>query len=318
MTESVPTSQTAAAVVQHHLATAVQTVVRFQTGLAHYVYDVLTADGQRVVVRLGQVGQSADFVSAVYWHRLLTPRGVPLPNLLGSDVQPPVGSFPFLLMERLPGRDPNDEYPTLSAGQKRLLPQRLVQIQASVGELPPGPGFGFARSYEDRSLHATWADVLLTSLERSRRHTQSAGLVSTAHVDRVARKLPAYQAYFAAIPPTAFLDDATTKNVLVHNGQLSGIVDVDWVCFGDPLFVVALTQMALLKTRYNIDYITFWTDELHLTADQHAVLSLYTAIFAVDFLGELGQRFNRDVAPAVEAQEIDYLVRILDQLLSRI
>ncbi len=318
MSESLPTAETAAAVVQHHLATAVQTVVRFQTGLAHYVYDVQTADGRHVVVRLGRLGQAADFVSAVSWHRLLVPRGVPLPNLLDSDVQPPVGSFPFMLMERLPGRDLNDEYPTLSSEQKRLLAQRLVQIQASVGELPAGPGFGFARSYEDPSLHATWADVLLASLERSRRHMQSAGVVSTTHVDRVARKLAAYHSYFAAIPPTAFLDDATTKNVLVHDGQLSGIVDVDWVCFGDPLFVVALTQMALLKSRYNTDYITFWTDELHLTADQHAVLSLYTAIFGVDFLGELGQRFNRDVAPAVDAQEMDYLIGTIDRLLSEV
>ena len=38
-----------------------------------------------------------------------------------------------------------------------------------------------------------------------------------------------------AVPPLPFLDDLTTKNVLVDGGRLSGVVDVDVVCFGDPL-----------------------------------------------------------------------------------
>jgi hypothetical protein len=99
---------------------------------------------------------------------------------------------------------------------------------------------------------------------------------------------------------------------------LSGIVDVDWICFGDPLFTVALTQMSLLSLRYDTDYIGYWLDELDPTPERRAALTLYTAIFAVDFLGELGQRFNRDAAPVVDAGEVDHLVAILDRLLAHL
>ena len=45
-----------------------------------------------------------------------------------------------------------------------------------------------------------------------------------------------------SIPPTPFLHDATTKNVLVTaKGAFSGIVDVDDLCFGDPRYPAALT-----------------------------------------------------------------------------
>jgi aminoglycoside phosphotransferase (APT) family kinase protein len=51
--------------------------------------------------------------------------------------------------------------------------------------------------------------------------------------------------YLKAIPATPFLWDASERNVLVHNGKITGIVDVDELCFGDPSFVIALTSTAL-------------------------------------------------------------------------
>lgn len=86
--------------------------------------------------------------------------------------------------------------------------------------------------------------------------------------------------------------------------------------FGDPLFTLALTQMALLKRRYDTEYVTFWSDALGLTAEQRAVLTLYTAIFWVDFLGEMRQSFNHDSPTAVGDREIDHLVVVLEWLLA--
>jgi len=39
-----------------------------------------------------------------------------------------------------------------------------------------------------------------------------------------------------AVPAICFLDDLTTKNVIVQDGVLQGVVDFDHVCYGDPLF----------------------------------------------------------------------------------
>ena len=81
-----------------------------------------------MVARLGAPGQAADFAGALYWYQRLAPRGVPLPAPLAIDLRPPPGSFPFMLLERLPGRDLGDEYPTLSAAQKRRLARRIARI----------------------------------------------------------------------------------------------------------------------------------------------------------------------------------------------
>lgn len=318
MTHAVPAEQDAIDIAQNYLGTAVQTIERFPTGLGNYVYDIVTATGQRVVVRMRRIDGGTGFAGALYWYGLLVPLGVPLPAPIHAVAQPQDGAFPFMIVERLPGRDLQYEYPALSSNQKHALARRLVQIQNAVGELPPGPGYGFARSYTDGSLHPSWVDVLQAELERSRQRIQEAGVAPVQHVDRVAGKLPEYMRYLAAVKPRCFLDDTTTKNVIVHEGRLSGIVDVDWVCFGDPLLTVALTQMSLLNNAYDTDYITYWTDELDLDAEQHAILTLYTAIFCVGFLGELGQNFNKDTAISTDPARIDHLVAILDSLMARI
>src|SRR5262249_53237029 len=113
-------------------------------------------------------------------------------------------------------------------------------------------------------------------------------------------------------PATCFLHDTTTKNVIVHGGRLSGIVDVDDFCFGDPLLAPALTLMALLNTRGPVDYVDAWLAAAQAPADWR--LALYTAVFCVDFMAEHGHRFNGNPA-AARPDECAHLEAILARLL---
>lgn len=125
-----------------------------------------------------------------------------------------------------------------------------------------------------------------------------------------------FKDYVSLIPPHAFLDDTTTKNVIVDAGKLSGIVDVDVVCFGDPLFTIALTQMALLNKGYELDYIVFWSDLLGLSAEECAALQVYTCLFCVDFLSEIGQVFNKEQPEPIDHRAVMRLTGILDNFLA--
>lgn len=309
-----PTPAIAAAIVRERLGREVLAIERFPTGLKNWVYAVRLAGGDEVVARLNRPGQGGHFAAAIRWQRLLAPRGVPLPTLLDHDADPPGGGCPYMIIERLPGRDLGEVYPLLSAGQKRVIASRIAAIQTRVGGLPNGPGFGFASGYDDTTLHRTWLDLLRADLAHSRARIATAGLVDPADVDLVAARLSDQIVYLDSVPPRPFLDDTTTKNVLVHEGALVGIVDVDCICFGDPLFAVALTRMALLSRDFDTDYIDYWCATLDLRDEQRVALGLYTALFCVGFLGEFGQSFNREVAAPSSAGQIARLVAILHEL----
>jgi len=311
-----PTEHEAVAILESLTGLKVSSVQRFPTGLAHYVYELLTTHDQQFVVRLTTGVGRSHFVSALYWYDRLKPLGVPLPTLLYANTEPNPYGFPYMVMERLPGRDLGEVYPQLTKPQKRLLAQNIAAIQQKVGTLPKACGFGYALSYEDPSLHPTWNAVLLDQLERAEKRINEAGIFSTAEVEFVKSLLHSNAAYFTQIEPIPFLDDTTTKNVLIHEGKLSGIVDVDFVCFGDPLFTLGLTRMALLSSGYDTDYIAYWVEGLNLTQPQLQALQIYTLLFCVGFMSELGHRFNQSQAPSVDLERVEKLKTIFGLLKS--
>ncbi len=309
------TEQEAKRIVETRFKQPIRSISRFQTGLCHYVYDIVTGDGQKVVARLAQPGNEAALEGAVYWSERLRPEGVPLPELLGYDLTRQEFPHAYILLERLPGKDLGEIYPGLSAAEKDRIAGEVARIQAIVGRFPVGPGYGFATSYQ-ANLKASWTEVVLGNLERSRMLLEQAAIFKTEVVDRVQNRLARFESYFAKILPTPFLDDTTTKNVIIHEGRLSGIVDVDMVCFGDPLFTVGLTRMALLNLDYNPDYIGYWSEHLHLGEMQRQILTAYTALFCVNFMSEIGQKFNREDPITADPAQVEKFYSLLDKLLA--
>jgi Phosphotransferase enzyme family len=311
---SLPSESDAAQLVLKLLKVQPLQVIRFRTGLAHYVFDVRTPDQQHVVVRMTD-SSPASLNGAVYWSQRLQSLNLPLPALLGDDRHARLTPFPALILEHLPGTDLGHVYHLLSRTQKVNLATELAQIQRQVATLPLGPGYGYAVSYDDHGLLPAWADVIEQSLTRSQMRIAALGRLSVAYVERVRALMPTFSAYFSSIAPIAFLDDTTTKNVLISEGRLSGIVGVDYVCFGDPLFPVALTQMALLSMGADLEYTDAWCDAIALDADQRAVLTFYTCVFCVDFLSEVGHVANQNNVTADDDQRIKQLTTVFESLI---
>lgn len=288
-------------------------VQRFATGIGHWVYEVRGNDGSAKVVRMGRSSQVDDFTGAIHWSNTLRPLGVPLPELLAHGEY---RGLPYLVLERLAGEDLEQVYTRLSQPERRAIAEEVCEIQCRVGRLPQGEGYGFVR-FPGSQSHRSWADVVDASLARSRSRILQADLVSPRPVDQVSEQAKRFAGYFSRVPATPFLDDVTTKNVLVHAGRLSGIVDVDWICYGDSLFTLALTRAAILSAGANPDYTDHWCDLLALTSEQQAVVHFYTALFCVDFMSEFGQVFNH-AATALDLERLARLEKILDAHLGRI
>jgi Ser/Thr protein kinase RdoA (MazF antagonist) len=313
---NIPSEQNATEIVERVVNQSVLKVERFVTGDCHFVYDVVTESRQNFVVRIARPENKKFLAGAMYWYNILKPEGIPLPNVLYADLEGASSPFPYIIVERLAGKDLGLVYPQLSKDEKKALAGEVARIQEIAGTLPFGNGFGYVFSYKSASFQNAWVDVLYASLERSRKRIEAIGAVDARQINKVTNKIAEYEGYFSRVKPKCFLDDTTTRNVIVNDGKLSGIVDVDCVCFGDNLFPIALTQMSLLNTGFDLDYIGFWCDAANVTDEQRSVLRFYTAVFCVDFMGELGQTFNKVSLQLAKVEDIQRLNNILDDLLS--
>lgn len=112
-----------------------------------------------------------------------------------------------------------------------------------------------------------------------------------------------------------FLHDTTTKNVIVSpEGYLTGIVDVDDLCYGDPRYPAALTAAALLNSGGPTDYVSAWL--AHAGQARDGLFEFYVATFLLDFMSEHGTRFNGNEVASL-AQDRERLARLFQDAVSR-
>jgi len=311
-----PTLDDLRAIAREAMGSDLVSAKRFATGNCHYVYDAGLADGRAMVLRIAKPENRSYLVGAVHWSGILRPMGFPLPEILHARLEEGCTPYPYLVLERLPGSDLGEVYSRLSAPEKKALADRLASMQKMAGSLPEGAGFGFQSDPGIPPPFASWEEAMDRGIERSALWIEQAGVVDERRVDVLRGAARRMKGYFDTIRPRSFLDDITTKNVLIEHGKLSGIVDVDEMCYGDRVAHVGLTRMALMGEDLDLSYIEYWCQALSLDDMQRRALDFYTAESCLCFLGEQGQRFNRDEAQPVRRETVARLERIFDGLVA--
>ena len=159
----------------------------------------------------------------------------------------------------------------------------------------------------------SWHLFIDDMLDRAKKRIAKNCYIEVDKVDRLWNAAEELDEYFSGIEPTPYLDDVSTKNLLIHNGRISGIIDIDWIGVGDKLTYVAMTNMALLNMECNTDYVKYMLDEMRLSKVQKKAFMFYTLMYCVDFMGERGMQFvNKFVE--VNDQIIGGLNRLYDSL----
>jgi aminoglycoside phosphotransferase (APT) family kinase protein len=205
--------------------------------------------------------------------------GLPVPRVLAADLTAECPPFGWMILEKIPGRDLRDELGMMTEAQMTRLAEQIVGFQKRVMGLPAGAGFGYAPLGGAGPFVSLW-DLL------------HEGEAATAGVmePRLAALVGAREDYFRQTPPTCFLDDLTIKNVIVQGGELQGLVDFDFVCYGDPLFWLGLTATVLVCDLGQRE--RFYGDELcrlmELTAEGRSVVALYAAWISLGFVQKFG------------------------------
>ena len=278
-----PSDKVASSVVRDMTGEQVLSVSRMVTGDQNFVYAVKTPIAD-YVIRMTDVSHKHKFHSAIMWQKMLLPLGVPVAEFIQSDLDGKYSPHPALLMRRLPGDDLINVYPQLSDTDKNNLANEMVGIQALCTSLPDGPGYGILDSYDVSSSEKTWCEFLLKRLELYKEHIATNAVFDPDLVTQVIHIAKDMEASFGIIRPRPFLWDASERNVLVLDGKITGIVDIDEICFGDSLFVIALTSTCLELESLDTKYTDYWEAALHLDKLAQARLDFYRLFYAVAFM----------------------------------
>ncbi|MBA3660927.1 MAG: phosphotransferase [Gammaproteobacteria bacterium] len=278
-----PTEEIASSVVLTMTAENILHTQRMTTGDQHFVYAVKTEKSD-YVIRMTDTSQTDKFISATYWQEKLLPLGIPLAKFIKSDLACELSEFPSLLMLRLSGDDLCNIYSQLTDLNKHNLALEMVKIQAMTGPLPDGPSYGIVNSYERMTAHNSWYDFLTHRLYLFDEIIRNNKIFNDVEMEDVFKIVKNLENEFRLIRARPFLWDASERNVIVEKGQISGIVDVDEMCFGDPLFVLGLTYTALENEGYDTLYCDYWSEALEMDDNAKIRLAFYRLFYVIVFM----------------------------------
>lgn len=258
-------------------------IARCETGYCHRVFYVKGLEDE-FVVRVSDHQAHEYYLGSLEWVPALYDLGLPVPKILDHG---DYYDFSYTIMTYIKGKDLGEVYHLLSDNQKLQLAKAIVKIQNTVSSLPSK---GYYGSSVDTQYNQ-WIEVLNEVIMRAQNRIRKNDIFEEAYCTKVTNLLPNFADYFSTVQSLPFLNDITTKNVMVLNGQLAGIVDVDEMCYGDSIFTIALTNMALLNEELDNQYIEYWLNEINADEMQRKVFLFYTLIFCIDFMGEQGMVF---------------------------
>ena len=223
-----PDESTAIAIARQFLRNPVR-VARFPTGLQHFVFEATSGKDRTVVVRISRREEVGIARNSCYWSDRLRPLGVPLPRVLHADFAMERHPFPFVILERLPGRDLGFVVDRLPHDDLRRLARRLAAVQTIVTRLPPGRGYGFAPRVEGPFLQASWRETVAASLSHSRTQICDAGIISDGPIDRVEAAADRHTDILPAFRPRLFCT-TSPRRTLSLTARISAASSMSTVC----------------------------------------------------------------------------------------
>ncbi|MCR4647893.1 MAG: phosphotransferase [Lachnospiraceae bacterium] len=274
-------------------------IERCSTGIGNYVF-IVTVKNIKYILRCSL--EKDAYRNTVYWLKELEECDIPIPKVIKYGQYE---EYRYLILSYLSGEDIGIIYKDLQDSEKRQIAKEVAAIQNKVSDLT-------IQEPEDWN----WNSFTDEMLGRAQELISKNGFFDASKVEEVRNIQKELQQYISSVKPIPYLDDISTKNLLIENGHVSGVIDIDWMGFGDRLTFVAMTNVALLNMNLDTKYVDYLLEELHLNSEQKRAFIFYCLLFCVDFMGERGTQYLDKVVP-VNQEVIDRLNSIYDCFMSQ-
>lgn len=269
---------------------------RCAVGIGNEVY-IVECDNEKYIFRCS-IEENA-YEETIHWLTQLSTLDIPSPQVLAHGTW---DEYQYLILNYMEGEDIGLIYTTLIAPEKKQIAKDVMEIQRKVARL---------QLPEDVSW--SWQDFVNEMLDRAEKRMAVNGYFDIGKATRIKEEMPLMDEYFSRVKPIAYLDDISTKNLLIHNGKLSGVIDIDWMGVGDNLTFIAMTYVALRNMDCETDYVEYLLEERGCTEEERKAFLFYCLMFCVDFMGERGMQFG-DKKIEVNEAVIERLNRIYEEL----
>jgi aminoglycoside phosphotransferase (APT) family kinase protein len=286
-------------IIEHHFEELSKKIRRITIGICNEVYRV-DLDNRSVIVRLSSTDKYLRG-SEVHIPEFQT-LGIKVPSILASDYSKTLIPLCYQIQSEIKGQDLGIVIESLNQNQLSKLAGEIATIIRKVKTLPVTKQFGLIWG-GDNDVSSSWSERMDLWIQESIMRGRSTGVMDQ-QIEQIASKLYAqYKSYFERVEPIMYYGDMSSKNVMVHRGTFSGLVDLDGLTQGDPLEPLGRIKLSWYGTSHGEFYFNALVRELDLTPSELQYVTVYALLNQFSWMCENGVQFNQNTKPIVDEEK---------------
>ncbi|MFT3743143.1 MAG: ATP-binding cassette domain-containing protein [Pyrinomonadaceae bacterium] len=301
-------------IAQKEFGAVPSSITRMTTGICNEVYSV--AIGEReYIFRLKE--EPRYMLGSHNNIPLFKSKGIKVPEILAEDYSKTWLPMAFQIQNKLPGRDLRDVIETLSDGELKAIGAEVANVFRQLSTVPNNGRFGVLWG-DDKDLVDSWSAEVARVTRVVTNWGKQTGVLDDKLVNVLAYVNSKYKGYFDRIRPYTYFGDIAGKNVMVHEGKFSGLVDLDSLAQGDPLEAIGRIKASWYGTHYGTVYSNAVMDALGLPEPQREIVTMYALLNRAFWTLENGVQFNSNTSRTVDREREAADKRAVDALLAEL
>lgn len=285
-----------ARITQKEFNASPEKITRMTNGICNDVYLVKLGE-REVVIRLK--AEARYMLGSSKHIPVFRQKGIRVPDILAEDYTCSFVPFAYQVQSKIEGRDIGEVIATLSDSELEAIGGEIANIFRQIGTVPNNGKFGVLWG-DDKDLVDSWADEVARVTKVVKGWGQRTGVLDdelSGILDGLNRD---YRQYFDRVRPYTYYGDICAKNVMVYEGQFSGLVDLDAIAQGDPLEAIGRIKASWYGTHHGMVYTDAVMDALKLTGEQRKIVTMYAVLNRAFWTLENGVRFNQNTSGRVD------------------
>lgn len=301
-------------IIEREFGERVESIERMTSGICNEVYRVRSAGTIRAVERIVRLKDQARYMYGSHDHiPIFRAAGINVPGILAEDYSKTRSPFAYQVMSVIPGRDISDVIDTLSDEELKGIAAHISNVFDALRDVPNNGKFGVLWG-DGEDLVDSWTAAVERETNIAKKRGSRTGVLDARLSDLLEWINREYKSYFESVKPVTYYGDICAKNVMVHEGKFSGLVDLDALAQGDPLEAIGRIKASWYETHHGRMYTDAVMDAQRLDHDQRRIVTMYALLNRIFWTMENGIQFNQNTTALVDRTRESQDKQIVDAL----